>query len=69
MPEISCWLWNRNILSYLVVILLSNRLSEAIILPQCPDKGECIHYDPALTASIYLENEIEMLLRTRSMIV
>ncbi len=49
--------------------LTLNRLSEAIILPQCPDKGECIHYDPALTASIYLENEIEMLLRTRSMIV
>lgn len=49
--------------------LTLNRLSEAIILPQCPDKGECVPYDPALTASIYLENEIEMLLRTRSMIV
>ena len=49
--------------------LTLNRLPEAIILPQCPDKGECINYDPALTASIYLENEIEMLLRTRSMLI
>jgi hypothetical protein len=49
--------------------LTLNRLSEAIILPLCPDKGECMNCDPALNASVYLNNEIEMLLRTRRMIV
>ena len=49
--------------------LTLNRLSEAIILPLCPDKGECMAYDPALNASVYLNNEIEMLLRSRRMLV
>ena len=37
--------------------------SVAIILPLCPDKGTCLHYDPNLSASVYLENDLEQLLR------
>ena len=44
--------------------LTLSRLSEAIILPLCPDKGTCLHYDPNLSASVYLENDLEQLLRT-----
>ena len=43
--------------------LTLSRLSEAIILPLCPDKGTCLHYDPTLSASVYLENDLEQLLR------
>jgi hypothetical protein len=39
------------------------RLPEAVILPLCPDKGTCLHYDPTLSASVYLENDLEQLLR------
>ena len=39
------------------------RLPEAVILPLCPDKGTCLHYDPNLSASVYLENDLEQLLR------
>ena len=45
--------------------LTLGRLSEAVILPLCPDKGECVSYDPNLAASVYLENDLEMLYRTR----
>ena len=44
--------------------LTLSRLPEAIILPLCPDKGTCLHYDPNLAASVYLENDLEQLLRT-----
>ena len=37
--------------------------SVAVILPLCPDKGTCLHYDPNLSASVYLENDLEQLLR------
>ncbi len=43
--------------------LTLNRLSEAVILPLCPDKGSCLHYDPNLAASVYLENDLEQLMR------
>ena len=43
--------------------LTLSRLSEAIILPLCPDKGDCINYDPNLAASVYLDNDLEMLHR------
>lgn len=43
--------------------LTLNRLSEAVILPLCPDKGECVSYDPNLAASVYLENDLQMLYR------
>ena len=43
--------------------LTLSRLSEAVILPLCPDKGACLHYDPNLAASVYLNNDLEQLLR------
>ena len=43
-----------------------SRLPEAIILPLCPDKGTCLNYDPTLAASVYLENDLEQLMRTHS---
>ncbi len=46
-----------------------SRLSEAIILPLCPDKGSCLSYDPSLSVSTYLENDIEMLIRNKNVIV
>jgi hypothetical protein len=32
--------------------LTLSRLSEAIILPLAPDKGDALHYDPNLSASV-----------------
>ncbi len=49
--------------------LTLNRLSEAVILPLCPDKGACMAYDPNLSASVYLENDLEMLMRTRKLMI
>ena len=43
--------------------LTLSRLSEAVILPLCPDKGDGINYDPNLAASVYLDNDLEMLHR------
>jgi len=43
--------------------LTLSRLPEAIILPLCPDKGTCLSYDPNLSASVYIENDLELLLR------
>lgn len=43
--------------------LTLSRLPEAVILPLCPDKGECLRYDPNLAASVYLENDLEQLMR------
>ena len=42
------------------------RLSEAVILPLCPDKGSCMSYDENLAPSVYLENDLELLRRTRA---
>ena len=44
--------------------LTLERLSEAVLFPLCPDRGECIGYDPSLAASVYLENDLQMLYRT-----
>ncbi len=44
--------------------LTLSRLSEAVILPLAPDKGSCMSYDPNLAASVYLENDLEMLRRS-----
>ena len=46
--------------------LTLSRLSEAVNLPLCPDRGSCINYDPNLAASVYLENDLEMLYRSRA---
>ena len=45
--------------------LTLSRLSEAVNLPLCPDRGTCINYDPNLAASVYLQNDLDMLARTR----
>jgi len=44
------------------------RLSEAIILPLAPDKGGALHYDPNLSASVCLDNDLKMLLRMQDML-
>ena len=46
--------------------LTLSRLPEAVVLPLCPDKGACMAYDPNLSASVYLENDLELLMRTNS---
>ena len=43
--------------------------SEAVILPLCPDKGSCMEYDENLAASVYLENDLEMLGRMKKFMV
>ena len=48
--------------------LTLSRLSEAVILPLSPDKGSCMHYDPSLPASVFLQNDLEMLLRMRNVL-
>ncbi|MBQ7536013.1 MAG: cytidyltransferase-related domain protein [Stomatobaculum sp.] len=45
--------------------LTLSRLSEAVNLPLCPDRGNCLDYDPNLPASVYLESDLEMLYRSR----
>ncbi|MBQ9974480.1 MAG: cytidyltransferase-related domain protein [Oscillospiraceae bacterium] len=44
--------------------LTLSRLPEAVILPLCPDKGACMSYDPNLAPSVYLENDLELLMRS-----
>ena len=43
--------------------LTLSRLPEAVVLPLCPDKGTCLSYNPNLSPSVYLENDLEQLLR------
>lgn len=45
------------------------RLSEAVILPLCPDKGSCMSYDASLAASAHIENDLEMLMRMHALMV
>lgn len=45
--------------------LTLSRLGEAVILPLCPDKGDCMTYDLSRAASTYLEGDIELLKRMR----
>ena len=46
--------------------LTLSRLSEAVILPLCPDKGSCMGYDLSRAASTYLDNDVEMLRRLQA---
>ena len=48
--------------------LTLSRLGEAVVLPLSPDKGSCMHYDPSLPASVFLQNDLEMLLRMRNVL-
>ncbi len=43
--------------------LTLSRLSEAVVLPLCPDRG-ALEYDGNLAASVYLDSDLEMLKRT-----
>ena len=45
--------------------LTLSRLNEAINLPLAPDKGDSLHYDPNMTASTCLDNDLKLLLRMR----
>lgn len=49
--------------------LTLSRLSEAVILPLCPDKGGCMSYDENLASSVYLDNDLTMLLRMREALI
>ena len=49
--------------------LTLSRLPEAVILPLCPDKGSCMEYDENLAASVYLENDLEMLGRMKEFMI
>ncbi|MEG1583846.1 MAG: hypothetical protein RR361_02185, partial [Anaerovorax sp.] len=49
--------------------LTMNRLSEAVISPRFPDKGVNISYDLNLAPSIYIENDIEKLIRLKNIIM
>ncbi len=49
--------------------LTLSRLSEAVVLPLCPDKGSCMEYDENLAASVYLENDLETLRRMKDFMV
>ena len=48
--------------------LTLSRLSEAVILPLSPDKGAALHYNPNLSASVCLDNDLKMLLRMRDLL-
>lgn len=43
--------------------LTLNRLGQAMQTARVPDKGACMHYDRNLAPSVYVDNDIEMLLR------
>ena len=48
--------------------LTLGRLSEAVISPRCPDEGSCMQYDQHLSASVYLMNDIERLIRLQNLV-
>ena len=47
--------------------LTLSRLNEAINLPLAPDKGDALRYDPSMTASVCLENDLKLLLRLQKL--
>ena len=48
--------------------LTLRRLGEALHTPRVPDRGGCMRYDRVLSPSVYLENDIEQLLRMEPII-
>lgn len=48
--------------------LTLNRLSEVIKSPSCPDKGGCLSYDYHLLPSVYVENDVEKLMRLKDLL-
>ena len=47
--------------------LTLDRLSEVVINPTCPDRGQHMAYDVNLPASAYVENDIQRLVRIRKL--
>ena len=48
--------------------LTLNRLSEAISTPRVPERGECVRYDLNLPPSVYVANDIELLMRLENLL-
>lgn len=48
--------------------LTLDRLNEVVISPRCPDHGSSIKYDYHLPASVYVENDIERLVRLKHLV-
>ena len=48
--------------------LTLDRLNEVIISPRCPDRGNSMRYDYHLPASVYVENDIERLVRLKHLV-
>lgn len=46
--------------------LTLGRLGEAIISPRCPDRGNCGQYDKNIAPSVYVEDDIQKLIRLQS---
>ncbi len=49
--------------------LTLKRLGEAVVAPRVPDKGPFVTYDYNLAPSVYIENDIERLIRLKSSLV
>ncbi len=48
--------------------LTLGRLNEVVISPRCPDEGSCMQYDQHLSASVYVMNDIERLVRLQHLV-
>ena len=48
--------------------LTLSRLSEAVMLPLSPDKGSSLRYDPSLSASACLNDDLQALFRMRDLL-
>lgn len=47
--------------------LTLDRLSEVILFPRLPDVGQCLDYDRSVSASAYIESDIERLIRLKGL--
>ncbi len=47
--------------------LTLDRLSEAILFPRLPDIGQCLDYDRSISASAYVNSDIEKLIRLKGL--
>ena len=49
--------------------LTLNRLSEVISTPRMPERGYCVRYDMNLPPSVYVSNDIELLIRLENILL
>ena len=49
--------------------LTLNRLSEVISTPRMPERGDCVRYDMNLPPSVYVANDIELLMRLENIMI